>query len=128
VILRGILFAVGLVALAGSIALDRPELFAITLPCALAALVVGAGAVAADAIPLRRVALACSIGTILLALALLGRVEAQAPLAAGIAVLQVVAWLARPAERRRASPTGRSPWRSSGSGRSAAPGRRGSGR
>jgi hypothetical protein len=101
VILRGILFAIGLVALAGAIALERPELFAITIPCALAAIVVGVGAVAADAVPLRRVALACSIATVLLAAALLGRVDAQAPLAAGIAVLQVVAWLAGPADRRR---------------------------
>ncbi len=116
-ILRGILFAIGLVALAGSIALDRPELFAITLPCALVAIVAGAGAVAADAVPLRRAALACSIGTVLLALALLGRVEAQASLAAGIAALQVVAWLTRPADRRRAAPTPWARWRSSGSGR-----------
>ena len=100
-ILRGILFAIGVVALAASIAIDRPEVFGITLPCALAAMVVGAGAVAADAIPLRRVALACSIGTILLAAALLGRVDAQAPLAAGIAALQLVAWLSGPAGRRR---------------------------
>jgi hypothetical protein len=117
VIFRGILFAIGLVALAGAIALDRPELFGITLPCALAAIVVGAGAVAADAIPLRRIALACSIGTILLAGALLGRVDAQAPLAAGIAALQVVAWLGGPADRRRPAPTPWARWRSSGSGR-----------
>jgi len=117
VILRGILFAIGLVALAGSIALDRPEAFGITLPCALAAIVVGAGAVAADAVPLRPIALACSIGTILLALALLGRVDAQIPLAAGIAALQVLAWLAGPADRRRAAPTPWARWRSSGSGR-----------
>ena len=116
-ILRGLLFAIGLAALAGSIALDRPDLFAVTLPAALAAIVVGAGAVAADAVPLRRAALACSIGTIVLAVALLGRVDWQAPVAAGIAALQVVAWLTGPAGRRRAVPT---PWarsRSSGSGR-----------
>jgi hypothetical protein len=117
VILRWILFAIGLAALAGSIALDRPEVFAITLPCALATIVVGAGAVAADAVPLRPVALACSIGTILLAVALLGRVGAQAPLAAGIAVVQVVAWLSGPADRPRAGPTPWARWRSSGSGR-----------
>lgn len=116
-ILRGLLLAIGLVALAGAIALDRPELFGITLPCALAAIVLGAGAVAADAVPLRRIALACSIGTVLLAAALLGRVPAEAPLAAGIAALQVVAWLAGPADRRRAAPTPWARWRSSGSGR-----------
>lgn len=115
-ILRGLLLAIGLVALAGSIALDPPDLFRITLPSALAAIVVGAGAVAADAVPLRRAALACSIGTVVLAFALLGRVEPQAAVAAGIAALQVVAWLAGPAGRRRAS-TASGRWRSSGSGR-----------
>ena len=114
-ILRGILFAIGLVALAGAIALDRPDLFAITLPSALAAIVVGAGAVAADAIPLRPIALACSVGTVVLAAALLGRVPAEVPLAAGIAALQVVAWLAGPADRRRPAPARWARWRSSGS-------------
>lgn len=99
-ILRGLLLAAGLAALVGTLAIDRPDSFAITLPCALLAMVVGAGAVAADAVPLRRVALACSIGTILLGAGLLGRGGTQAPLAAGIVTLQVVAIIRRPSRSR----------------------------
>jgi hypothetical protein len=105
VILRLALLAVGLVALAGSIAVARPERFAITLPCALLTIVLAAGAVASDSVPLRRVALACSVATLACGVALLGRGETQIPVAAAIAVLQVVA-LAAPrlvAARRAAA-------------------------
>ena len=92
VILRLVLLAAGLAALAGSIAIDRPERFAITAPSALVVFVVGAGAIAADALPLRRAPLACSIATVLLGLALIGsRGETQIPMAAGIVVLQAIA-------------------------------------
>ena len=100
-ILRLVLLAAGLAALAGSIAIDRPERFAITAPSALVVFVVGAGAIAADALPLRRVPLACSIATVLLGLALVGsRGETQIPVAAGIVVLQAIAI----ASSRRSAP------------------------
>lgn len=98
-ILRLLLLAAGLAALAASIAIDRPERFAITAPCGLAAFVVGAGAVAADAVPLRRIPLACSAATLVLGLALVaGRGDTQIPVAAAIVVLQAVALTA---SRRR---------------------------
>ncbi len=90
-ILRAILLAAGLVALVGSIAVGRPERFAITAPCALVVFVVGAGAIAADAVPLRRIPLACSIATLLMGVALLNRGETQIPVAALIVVCQLAA-------------------------------------
>ncbi len=90
-ILRLILLAAGLVALAGSIAIARPDRFSITIPCALLVIVVAAGAVAADAFPLRRAALACSAATLACGVALLGRGEAQIPVAAAIVALQLAA-------------------------------------
>ncbi|HMN99416.1 MAG TPA: hypothetical protein PKD59_08390 [Miltoncostaeaceae bacterium] len=90
--LRAILLAAGAAALAASIAIDRPERFGITAPCALVVFVVGAGAVAADAVPLRRIPLACSIATVALGVALLVlRGETQLPVAAGIVVCQLAA-------------------------------------
>jgi hypothetical protein len=92
VILRGLLLLAGAVALAGSIAVDRPERFAITAPCGILTIVVAAGAIAADAVPLRRVPLACSVATLGLAFALvLWRAEVQIPIAAAIVALQVAA-------------------------------------
>ena len=102
-ILRLLLLAAGLVALAGSLAIGRPERFVITWPCALFVIVVAAGAIAADAVPLRREALACSVATLACGVALLSRGEMQIPLAGAIVALQLVAlaapWLAarRPA-------------------------------
>jgi hypothetical protein len=89
VILRGLLLLAGAVALAGSIAVDRPERFAITAPCGLLAIVVAAGAIAADAVPLRRVPLACSAATLVLGVVLVvARGEIQIPVAAAIVLLQ----------------------------------------
>lgn len=86
----------GLAALAGSIAIGRPERFAVTAPCALLIFVVAAGAIAADAVPLRRIPLACSVATLVLGLALLaGRGETQIPVAAAIVILQVVGLTSR---------------------------------
>ena len=91
-ILRAILLLAGLVALAGSIAFDRPERFAITAPCGLIVFVVGAGAIAADAVPFRRIPLACSILTTALGILLVvGRGETQLPVAAAIVVCQLAA-------------------------------------
>jgi hypothetical protein len=99
VILRALLLAAGLAGLVASLALGRPERFAVTLPCALLVVVVAAGAVAADAIPLRRAALACSALTLLCGLALLAR-GAEIPLTAAIVVLQIAAVLTpRPLRR-----------------------------
>jgi hypothetical protein len=96
VILRALLLLAGVVALAGSIAVERPERFAITGPCGLLVIVVAAGAIAADAVPLRRVPLACSAATLVLGLVLLvGRGEIQIPVAAGIVALQVAALAAQ---------------------------------
>jgi hypothetical protein len=100
-ILRLLLLAIGLAALAGSLAIERPERFAITFPCAALAAVVAAGAIAADAVPLRRVPLACSIATLACALALFGRSETQIPLAAAIVVLQLAALAAPRLAARR---------------------------
>ena len=103
--LRILLLAVGLVALAGSIAVARPESLAITLPCALLTIVLAAGAVAADSVPLRRLALACSVATLACGVALLGRGETQIALSAAIVALQLLA-LAAPrlvAARRAAA-------------------------
>lgn len=103
-ILRLALLAVGLVALAGSIAVARPERFGITLPCALLTIVLAAGAIAADSVPLRRVALACSVATLACGVALLGRGETQIPVAALIVALQLGALAApRLAAARRAA-------------------------
>jgi hypothetical protein len=88
-ILRLILLVAGLVALAGSLAIDRPERFAIIYPCALLVIVVAAGAVAADAFPLRRAALACSAATFACGAALLGREGTEIPVAAAIVALQL---------------------------------------
>lgn len=107
-ILRAILLAIGLAALVGALVIDRPESFAITLPCALLTMVVGVGAVAADAVPLRRIALACSVGTVLLGAVLLGRDGLQAPVAAGIVALQVAAGAATRWVRSRSSGSARS--------------------
>lgn len=90
-ILRLILLAAGLAALAGSLAIERPERFGITFPCAALVIVVGAGAVAADAFPLRRLPLACSAATLACGVALLGRGETQIPIAAAIVALQLAA-------------------------------------
>jgi hypothetical protein len=89
--LRLILLTAGLVALAGSIAVERPERFGITFPCAVLVIVVAAGAVAADAFPLRRAALACSAATLACGVALLGRGETHIPIAAAIVALQLAA-------------------------------------
>lgn len=102
-ILRGLLGAIGLVALIASLAIGRPERFALTLPCGLAVVVVAAGTIAADAFPLRRRALACSIVTALCGVALLSRQLEVLP-AVLIVVLQAVA-LPVPARWRRRSPT-----------------------
>jgi hypothetical protein len=88
-ILRLVLLAAGLVALAGSLAIDRPERFVITYPCAVLVIIVAAGAVAADAFPLRRAPLACSAATLACGMALLGRGETQIPVAAAIVALQL---------------------------------------
>lgn len=94
-ILRAILLLTGVVALAGSIAFDHPERFAVTAPCGLIAFVVGAGAIAADAVPLRRIPLACSVLTTVLGILLvLGRGETQLPVAAAIVVCQLAAFAA----------------------------------
>ena len=91
-ILRAILLVTGLAALAGSIAIDRPERFGITAPCALVVIVVGAGAIAADAVPPRRIRLACSIATFGLGVALLlSRGEPQIPLASASVMCQLAA-------------------------------------
>ena len=91
-ILRAILLLAGLVALAGSIALERPERFGITAPCGLVVIVVGAGAIAADAVPLRRIPLACSVATVALGVLLLvARGEIQIPVAAAIVACQLAA-------------------------------------
>ena len=91
-IIRAILLLAGIVALTGSIAVERPERFGITAPCALVVIVVGAGAIAADAVPLRRIPLACSIATFVLGVALLlSRGETQIPLASAIFVCQLAA-------------------------------------
>ncbi len=102
--LRLLLLATGLVALAGSLAIDRPDSFVITLPCAVVAIVLAAGAVAADAVPLRRLELACSIATLACAAALLLRVMTQVPVTAAIVVLQLVALAAPRLAARRARP------------------------
>ena len=100
---RLLLLAAGLTALAASLAIERPDRFAITLPCAIVTIVVAAGAIAADSVPLRRLALACSCGSLGLGLALLlGRGEIQVPIAAGIVALQGIAL----AHGRRRSPAG----------------------
>ncbi|MGE0028841.1 MAG: hypothetical protein AB7U07_17260 [Thermoleophilia bacterium] len=91
-IIRAILLLAGGAALAASIAIERPERFSVTAPCALLVIVVGAGAIAADAVPLRRIPLACSAATLVLGVALLNsRGETQLPLAAAIVVCQVAA-------------------------------------
>jgi hypothetical protein len=92
VILRAVLLLAGILALAGSIAVERPERFGITAPCALVVIVAGAGAIAADAFPLRRIPLACSIATFALGVALLiNRGETQIPLASAIVMCQLAA-------------------------------------
>ena len=93
-ILRALLLLTGVAALAGSIAIDRPESFAITAPCGLITFVVGAGAIAADAIPLRRIPLACSILTTILGILLVVGRETQIPVAAAIVVCQLAAFAA----------------------------------
>lgn len=85
------LLAAGVVAFAGSLAVERPERFGIVWPCALVAVIVAAGAVAADSTPLRRVPLVCSAVTIVLAACMFSRAEVQIPLSAGIVVAQLVA-------------------------------------
>lgn len=105
-ILRLLLAATGLAALLGSLAIERPERFAITMPCAVLTLVLAAGAIAGDAIPLRRIPLACSIASLLLAVALAGiRSEAQIPIAAAMVAVPVVAIVAA----RRATPAAGAP-------------------
>ena len=100
---RLLLLAAGVTALAASLAIERPERFSVTLPCALVAIVVAAGAIAADSVPLRRLPLACSAGSLGLGVALLlARGDTQVPIAAGIVALQVVAL----AHGRRRSPAG----------------------
>ena len=95
-ILRALLLLAGIVALAGSIAVDRPERFSITAPCGLLVIVVAAGAIAADAVPLRRVPLACSAVSLVLGVVLVvGRGEIQIPVAAAIVLLQVAALAAQ---------------------------------
>jgi hypothetical protein len=102
VILRLLLAAVGLAALLGSLAIDRPERFAITVPCAVLTLVLAAGAIAGDAVPVRRVPLACSIASLLLAIALAGiRSEVQIPIAAAMVAAPLIAVAAA---RREAAP------------------------
>jgi len=96
VILRALLLLTGAVALAGSIAVDRPERFSITAPCGLLVIVVAAGAIAADAVPLRRVPLACSAASLVLGgVLVVGRGEIQIPVAAAIVALQVAALAAQ---------------------------------
>jgi hypothetical protein len=103
VIWRLLLLTAGAAALAASLAIERPERFSVTAPCALVAIVVAAGAIAADSVPLRLLPLACSAGSLGLGLALLlGRGDTQVPIAAGIVALQVIALV----HRRRRSPTG----------------------
>lgn len=86
------LMFVGIAALLGSLAIERPERFAITLPSALLTIVLGAGAIAADSVPRRPLPLVCSIATVALGLALLiGRGEIQIPTAAAIVALQLAA-------------------------------------
>jgi hypothetical protein len=98
VILRAILLLAGVAALAGSIAVDRPERFGITGPCGLLVIVVAAGAIAGDAVPLRRLPLACSCATLALGVVLLvARGEVQIPVAAAIVLLQVAAVAGRTA-------------------------------
>jgi len=103
-ILRLILVAAGLVALAGSLAIERPERFAITLPSAVVVIVVAAGAVAADAFPLRRLPLACSCATLVCGVALLSRSMSEIALAAAIVALQLVALTAPRLAARPPSP------------------------
>ena len=124
-ILRALLLLAGLVALAGSIALERPERFAITAPCGLIVFVVGAGAIAADAVPFRRIPLACSVATVALGVLLLvARGEIQIPVATAIVVCQLAAAAASwPLLRPGGAPPG-----SSGPGRRGLSPRRASGR
>ena len=89
---RVLLLAAGLATLVASLAIERPDRFAVTMPSALLVVVVAAGAIAADAFPLRRLALACSVLSLVLGLALLaGRGETQVPVAAAIVLLQALA-------------------------------------
>ena len=125
-ILRAILLLAGVVALGGSIAVDRPERFSITAPCGLLVIVVGAGAIAADAVPLRRIPLAFTVATFVLGVVLVvARGEIQIPVAAGIVACQLAAAAAdwprlRPGGAPRGSSgpgrRGRSPTRASGRG------------
>jgi cytochrome c556 len=101
VILRIALLALGLAALAGSIAVARPERFAITWSTGVLIAVLAAGAVASDAVPLRRVALVCSVLTLLAGFGLLYRGEVHIPLAAAVVVLQAVALTETVRSRRR---------------------------
>jgi len=103
VILRAVLLAVALAAVAGSIALGRPERFGITASCAALTLVVGAGALVADALPPRRALLACSAATLLLGAALLSRAEVHIPVSAALVLVQLVA-VALLVRARRARP------------------------
>jgi hypothetical protein len=101
--LRLLLLAVGLVALAGSLVLERPERYAVTFPCAAVTIVLAAGAVAADAVPLRRLPLTCSVATLACGVALLGRGETHIPVALAIVALQLVALAAPRITARSAS-------------------------
>ena len=93
-IFRVLLLLVGGAALAGSLAIERPERFAITFSSATLIVLLAAGSVASNAIPLQRIGLVCAIATLICGFGLLSRGEVHVPLAAAIVVLQLVAIIA----------------------------------
>ncbi len=90
-IFRLLLVALGVVALVGSLAIERPERFAIIWPTAVLIVLLAAGSIAAHAVPLHRVGLVCAIATLVCGFFLLSRAEVQIPLAGAVVVLQAVA-------------------------------------
>jgi hypothetical protein len=107
VIFRLVLLAVGALALTGSLAIERPERFAVTGLCALVTVIVAAGAIAADAVPLRRIPLFCSVATLVLGAALFSRSEVHIPLSAGIVAAQVIGIAGRLTQPQRSAHGGR---------------------
>ncbi len=93
-ILRLGLLAAGASAAVASLTIERPERFGITMPAALALMILAAGSVAAESVPLRRIPLACSVLTLALAPVMFARNESHAPIALAITLLQIIALVA----------------------------------
>jgi hypothetical protein len=101
VIFRIPLLIVAIAAVAGALAIDRPERFAITSIAGFLTILLAAGAIAADAVPLRRVQIVCGAVALVAGFGLLGRADIHLAISVSLVALHLVGLGADLALRRR---------------------------